>query len=132
MTDTAPKPKSSRWLKIGLGVSLCLNLLVLGAIGGAVMRGGGPAGERARLGMQDPLQTVFRALPKETKTRLRTELRESELVRPESRNAWLAKVLELLRTGDNFDEAAFEGERPFVWAPRRRRVCAYQRARSRR
>lgn len=107
MTDTPPKTKSSRWLKIGLGVSLCLNLLVLGAIGGAIMRGGGPAGERARMGMQDPLQTVFRALPKETKTRLRTELRESDLVKPESRNAWLASVLDILRSGESFDDAAF-------------------------
>ncbi|MGB8812523.1 MAG: periplasmic heavy metal sensor [Paracoccaceae bacterium] len=44
MADTSqptdPKQKSTKWLRVALGVSLALNLAVAGIVGGAVLKGG--------------------------------------------------------------------------------------------
>lgn len=51
------------WLRVLLGVSLALNLLVVGLVGGAILRFGGPDG------MRPPPRTIgavlYRELPKE-------------------------------------------------------------------
>jgi len=57
------------WLRIVLGVSLALNLMVLGLLGGAMLRYGGPEGVRP------PPRSIgaalFRALPGEDRRALR-------------------------------------------------------------
>ncbi|WP_420861024.1 periplasmic heavy metal sensor [Algirhabdus cladophorae] len=45
----APKPKTRRWIKAALVVSLGLNLLVLGAVTGAVLSGKGGKGSHVQL-----------------------------------------------------------------------------------
>lgn len=69
--DEQTKPPSRLWLRILLGVSLALNLLVLGVVGGAIARHGGSDGMRA------PPRTIgaamFRELPREDRRVLRAQ-----------------------------------------------------------
>ena len=64
------RPRTPMWIRILLGVSLALNLLVLGLVGGAMLRFGGPEG------MRPPPRTVgaalFRELPREDRNALLT------------------------------------------------------------
>jgi len=63
------------WVRFVLAVSLALNLLVIGAIGGAFMRFGGPPGamnERMSIG-----RALYGALPKEDRRALRATRRQS-------------------------------------------------------
>jgi len=104
MTD---KPKSSRWLKIALGVSLCLNLLVAGAIGGAFFKGSGGKFEGARAIAQDPLRAVFGALPRETRHDLMRQMRQTGRDHPQNRSAWVSDFTTLLRA-ETLDKNALE------------------------
>jgi len=102
MTD---KPKSSRWLKIALGISLCLNLLVAGAIGGAIFKGPGDKMQGARAIAQDPLRAVFRALPREMRRDLMDQMRKTGRDNPQNRSAWVTELANLLRS-ETLDKAA--------------------------
>ncbi len=70
MNDEFKPPKTRLWVRVLLGVSLALNLLVLGLIGGAMLRFGGPDG------MRTPPRSVgaamFRELPRADRRALRT------------------------------------------------------------
>jgi len=102
------KPKSSRWLKIALGVSLCLNLLVAGAIGGAIFKGHkGGKFEGARAIAQDPLRAVFGALPRETRRDLMRQMRQTGRDHPQNRSAWVSEFTTLLRA-ETLDKEALE------------------------
>ena len=68
-----PRPQMRLWLRILLGVSLALNLLVVGLVGGAMWRFGGPDGTRP------PPRTIgaalYRALPREDRRALLAQSR---------------------------------------------------------
>lgn len=95
MSDTPTK--SPRWMKIALAVSVCLNLLVLGAIGGAFLSGG-PQKHRAMVG-NDPVRGIYRSLPKEVRKSLRQNMRTRGASRKE-RQAWVTEFAATLRAPD--------------------------------
>lgn len=69
----SPKPRSGRWLRIVFGVSLALNLLVIGLVGGMLVRFGGPPGASP---MSRSAGTVlFRELPQEHRDEMRRDMR---------------------------------------------------------
>lgn len=63
-----PKPRTPRWMRIFLALSLALNLMVIGLVGGAMMRFGGSDG------MRPPPRSIgtvlYRALPGEQRRAL--------------------------------------------------------------
>ena len=98
MTDTTEpaKPQIRLWLRILLGVSLALNLLVAGVVGGAMLRFGGPDG------LRPPPRTIgaalYRALPKEQRRTLLTQSRGAFRGGPiAARKAYLQQVSAALR-----------------------------------
>lgn len=91
------KTKSPRWMKITLAVSLCLNLLVLGAISGAFLSGG-PQKHRSVVG-KDPVRGIYRALPKDVRKTLRQNTRVKGASRKE-RQAWVTEFVAALREPD--------------------------------
>jgi len=80
------------WLRVVLGASLALNLLVLGLVGGAMLRYGGPEGVRP------PPRSVgaalFRALPGEDRRALREH---SSVTMKGMKNGPHARQMELAR-----------------------------------
>lgn len=84
MTDASPLPdpetprRRRRWLPIALGVSACLNLLLIGAAAGMMIRFGHPGDPPEPPAGFDrvTLYRVFRALPDEQKDAAREILRE--------------------------------------------------------
>jgi uncharacterized membrane protein len=84
MTDASLPPdpgtprRRRRWLPIALGVSVCLNLLLIGAAAGMMMRFGshGPSPEPPAGFDRVTLYRVFRALPDAQKDAAREILRE--------------------------------------------------------
>ena len=48
MTETLepPKPRTPKWVRVLLALSLALNLLIIGLVGGAMVRFGGSDGMR--------------------------------------------------------------------------------------
>lgn len=116
------KPRSKRWVKIALAVSLALNLGVIGLISGAVLGSGGPRGG----GDGSPalralgLGPFERALTREDRDELRGRIEATGVELREERRAIgrsLRAVEEALRA-DPFDrasvEAAFERSRGLV------------------
>jgi Heavy-metal resistance len=90
-----PKQKSRLWLRILLGVSLGLNLLVAGLAVGAVLRLGGPEGMRpppASLG-----SALFRAMPREHRSEMHQKFRDRRSGKGKNRLKDTQAVAALLR-----------------------------------
>jgi len=109
MTETSPfKTKTPRWIKLALVGSLAVNLLVLGAVSGAVLSGKSPKDRRVQ--MAPGFAPYVRALDKDQRRALGVELKskrgEFRLKRSALQEAY-APVLALLRA-DTFDAVAFE------------------------
>ncbi|MEO0391370.1 MAG: periplasmic heavy metal sensor [Pseudomonadota bacterium] len=101
MTTRAPG-----WMKVALVVSLAVNLLIIGAIAGAVLRGTGPAA-RGTVNFALP---YAQALEPETRRAMMRSVMQSEAgraIRPRARRQGYADVVALLRA-DPFDAAALE------------------------
>ncbi|MGD9864339.1 MAG: periplasmic heavy metal sensor [Pseudodonghicola sp.] len=106
MTDTDRKPPRMRpWLRVLLGVSLALNLLVAGlAVGAAIRFGGGP--ERVRPPM--PLGALlYRELPREDRKTLRDRNLGAREERAARRRADAEELNAALRAVP-FDQARIE------------------------
>ena len=94
MPDPASRPAApgtKPWLRVVLGLSLMLNLLIVGLVLGAVIRFGGP-GERP------PPPTgvaMFRALPSDDRRAMRDHLREA-LLPPSDRRSEAEDLAEVL------------------------------------
>ena len=66
MTEQPPKPR--RWVRVLLVLSLALNLLVAGVVGGAIWRYGGPDGPRG----ERPIGVMlFAEMPRQSRSNLR-------------------------------------------------------------
>ncbi len=102
MSDS-PKPKR-RWMPVLLGVSLALNLLIIGIAVGATLRVKG--GERAKAppGFGSAL---YRALPKEDRKTLRGDLSDRHRKGASSRYQDFAALNEALRA-EPFDPATIQ------------------------
>ncbi len=73
MTETTQaKPRTRRGIKIALGLSLAVNLLIFGAIGGAMLNGrpDGPVRDRVDLVRTLGLGPLGRALEREDRTQI--------------------------------------------------------------
>ena len=104
MTDSTRKSSGIRtWVRIVLGVSLALNLLVVGLMVGAMVRFGGAEGRRPPPHSMGA--AMFRELPKED----RRALRETGMNRPSyassSRGSATGGIAAALRA-DPFDRGA--------------------------
>ena len=77
------RPRRRRWVVWALAVSVCLNLLLFGAAGGAFLRHGGPLASEMPSGFDRvTLWRMFRALPEEAREEARERIRDR---RPEMR-----------------------------------------------
>ena len=124
MAETDPKPKSRRWIRVLLFVSLALNLLVLGAVVGRVL-GDGPPDRRHPRGGDDAAIPYTRAFDPEQRKELWRGLRGTFEGRREG-GGFLdgyREALTLLRA-EPFDQAAFEAllDRQATEAEGRRRA----------
>ena len=70
-----PKPRTPKWVRVLLALSLALNLLVIGLVGGAMARFGGPDG------LRPPARSIgavlYHALPGEHRRALRSHSRQT-------------------------------------------------------
>ncbi|MBY6112846.1 periplasmic heavy metal sensor [Mameliella alba] len=102
--ETEKKSRTGRWLRVMLFVSLALNLLVMGAVAGFVVKGPpSPRGDRS-----DPVLPYTRAFDEEQRRALRRALWRSFPKDGSVRAAYLAdyqQALGILRS-DPFDRAA--------------------------
>jgi len=104
-----PRSGSPLWMRGLLVVSLAVNLLVFGMIGGAVLSGGGPGA--AREAVRDLDGTPFvRALSPQDRRALLRELRGEREVLRDSRAALRDRFENLLAAlrADDFDAASLE------------------------
>lgn len=105
MSGQTEKTKSPTrlWLRLVFGASLALNLLVLGLVGGAILRFGGPSG------MRPPPRTIgamlYRELPREDRRALRNDAANAHDKRPLRRQDEIRAVGAALRISP-FDVAA--------------------------
>ena len=100
-----PVPRSPRWMRIVLGLSLAPNLVVVGIVGGALLRFGGPAGflpPSVSLGA-----AMYRELPKEERRAIVAETRKSTSARPMRRGKEAEALAAALRA-EPFDPAAVQ------------------------
>lgn len=88
------KPKKRRWLPILLGVSLALNLVVVGVIAGAALRFHGDERMRHTPGFGPVL---YRALPEEDRKALRSQLRREHREGSKEREEDFGALTEALR-----------------------------------
>lgn len=106
------KSRKGRGLKWALGLSLALNLIIVGFVAGAIWRFTGPeAPHRQWRGDTTSYGTPFvRALPREAKRAMYRQIREDAKSLPSraDRRALYQDVLSELRA-DTFDRAAIEG-----------------------
>ncbi len=102
---TLPVRRSMRYLLIG---SLALNLLVLGIIGGAVIRG--PGGFGGPRGVDLALGPIVEALAPEDRQAIRTQLRANDMLRqhPRQIREALATALQAALRAEPYDPAAIE------------------------
>lgn len=117
-----PMRRSLRYLLIG---SLALNLLGLGLVGGAIIRG--PDGFRAPRGVDLALGPIVQALAPEDRDAIRAELRirEALQLRPRrDRDALINALLAALRA-ETFDPAAVQAA---LDVPRDRALAVQQAA----
>lgn len=104
MESTPPTPKSPRWMRVLLVLSLALNLMILGLVVGSFVSGGGkPSGKSG------PRDTGFgpisRALSPEDRRDLGRDIRRAtRSMAPAMKSEWNA-VLETLRM-EEFDPSA--------------------------
>lgn len=106
MTDTDHRPTPPRmrpWLRVLLGVSLALNLLIVGLVAGAMMRFGGPDG------MRPPPRSLGAALYRELPRDARKTIRAAMTSGPDGlalhRRDGVREIAEALRT-EPFDPVA--------------------------
>lgn len=89
-------------LRLALGISLALNLAIIGAVAGTAYRfAGGPGGRDGR-DMHSYGATYVRALPREARQGIREALKSqrSDLPSRSERRALYAELLEVLRAPD--------------------------------
>ena len=108
MADADPvERRAPRWMKIAFAVSLGLNLLVVGAIAGAILSGG--PGERIAR-MSDGFGPYTRALADEERRAVRRDLiRHREVLREDRaalRNSY--DEMQTLLRAETFDRSAAE------------------------
>ncbi|MGO4915804.1 periplasmic heavy metal sensor [Pseudogemmobacter sp. W21_MBD1_M6] len=72
---TPPLPKTPRWVKVALVASLAVNLAVAGVVGGAVLRHGPDRGDRADYARNPAFGGYARALSREDRRAILTEMR---------------------------------------------------------
>lgn len=101
---TEDKPKNRLWLRLILGISLALNLLVIGLVAGAAWRFGGPEGRPAPRSLGSAL---FFALPKEDRKALRQKSYGSHQDRRARAQKDASDVIAALRASP-FDETSLE------------------------
>jgi uncharacterized membrane protein len=101
--DQSGKQRMSSGLRIVLVVSLALNLLVIGAVGGALYRFGG-LGDRAAEAVGTG-RALYRALPHAERRALRRDLRQA-LDREALRTARIGPQLDSLLRAESFDADA--------------------------
>lgn len=109
---SSPTPKSRRFGKIFLVVSLALNLALVGVLAGGAMRG--LSRHHGSVGMQPDFRTLWRALPRDVRNNLRAQAGSAEPRgvehRAERRRHMEARnrgIVRLLRA-DPFDAPALE------------------------
>lgn len=108
---TTPEPASSqvpRWMKITLVVSLAANLLVVGAVAGAVLTKGGKPDARHGGPRGAIANTISDALPKDTRRALGREIRQALRANPEYQDMLYAEIdalSDLMRASDYTTEA---------------------------
>ncbi|MEM7520037.1 MAG: periplasmic heavy metal sensor [Pseudomonadota bacterium] len=111
MAQTPEKRRTGRGLKWALGLSLALNLIIVGFVAGAAWRFSGADGaERKWRTNPASYGTPFvRALPKEARRAMFGKLRASADVLPsrQERRTRYAQIAAILRA-DDFDGAAIE------------------------
>ena len=120
VSQSAPMRRSLRFLLIG---SLAVNLLVLGLVAGAIIRG--PDGFRAPRGVNLALGPIVQALDIEDREAIRADLRGRDALqlRPlRDRNALISALLLALRA-ETYDPAAVEAA---LKVPRDRALAVQQ------
>ena len=108
MTDPVAHPdaktyRAPRWMKVTLVISLAVNLLIVGAVAGAVLTKGDPPGARKGGAGNHGANMVTDALPKEERRALRREVRRTLRARPDLREALhteIAALADLMRAPD--------------------------------
>lgn len=96
MTEpTQSKPRTRRGIKIALGLSLAVNLLILGAVGGAMLNGrpDGPIRDRVDLVRTLGLGPLGRALEREDRNQIVTRVGEDRAALRAEREALLEATL---------------------------------------
>jgi hypothetical protein len=111
MTDpTQAKPRTRRGIKIALGLSLAINLLILGAIGGAMLNGhpDGPIRDRVDLVRTLGLGPLGRALDRDDRNQIVARVGQDRAVVRAEREALLAATLAFVTAveADPFDREA--------------------------
>jgi len=106
MADIATERRCPTWVKIVLGLSLAINLAIVGLVGGFVLSGGPMGGKGPRMGYAMP---YVLALPKEDRRAIFRALRENPDLpgRGERRAAYREMVVVL--KADTFDPAGAKG-----------------------
>ncbi|MFT6675890.1 MAG: putative membrane protein [Sulfitobacter sp.] len=112
MDKQTPSRKSSRNLRWALGLSLAVNLVIVGAIAGAVYRHSGGGGKDRYHGpdMRSYATPYVRALPRDAQRALHDALRDRAGPKPPSRSerkAQYAQMLTALRR-DPFDQQSVQ------------------------
>ncbi len=105
MADT--QIKTARWVKVILAISLTLNLLVVGLIGGIIVKG---RDFRDRQTPVDGMLTVTRAMPREYQGNVRQQIRDrfDEVRASREAMARLRADLAAALIADPFDVTAVE------------------------
>ncbi|WP_424984610.1 periplasmic heavy metal sensor [Microbulbifer sp. S227A] len=105
MQQDTPAPRNRLWLRLLLGASLALNLLVIGLAVGAAMRFGGPEGARR----PPPVlgATLYRELPREDRRAVREAMRHRSADPGPDRKTATLEVAALVRETP-FDPVALE------------------------
>lgn len=101
----ATVPKRRLWLRIVFGLSLALNLLVLGVAVGAALRFGGPDGARR----PPPVvgAALYRELPRDDRRAFRQAMEKSPQARGPGRKEVAGQIAALLRASP-FDISALQ------------------------
>lgn len=90
-----PKPAGRNWGRVLLGVSLTLNLLVIGLAVGAALRFGGPG--TADRPPPSIGATLYRELPREDRKAMRSAMKSPEKARKSDRKAEARRLGDALR-----------------------------------
>lgn len=97
-------PRTALWVRVLLGLSLALNLLVIGLIAGALLRGGGP--DRMRDAPVHFGAALLRALPDEDRRAVMRTLRSDAPDRGSRRDA--ARQIASALRAEPFDAQALQ------------------------